>query len=146
MEIKAKMPSVTNRVVYVLFTGEIANSVASHEWNKVFVNIRSGQMVCGWGGEGWGESLSELSHNVRKCTVGHLYPTQIQISRRSPIIVFIACMNELYILAFQLHRVMDLTRLRECTGWSESSLEACVRRYGFWRCGSVALYPVGTFL
>ena len=36
----------------------------------------------------------------------------------------------------KMRLVKILIRLRECTGWFESSLGAHVRRYVFWRCGS----------
>ena len=36
----------------------------------------------------------------------------------------------------KIRPVKILIRLRECAGWSESSLGAHVRRYVFWRCGS----------
>ena len=37
---------------------------------------------------------------------------------------------------FKMRPVKILIRLRECGGWSESSLGAHVRRYVFWLCGS----------
>ena len=39
----------------------------------------------------------------------------------------------------KMHPVMIQIRLRECAGWSESSLGVHVRRYLSWHCGSITL-------
>ena len=56
---------------------------------------------------------------------------------RSLIRVFVVRTQKLCILGYPKRRpVKDLIRLRECAGWSESSLGAHVCTYVFWRCGS----------
>ena len=42
----------------------------------------------------------------------------------------------------KIRPVKVLIRLRECAGWSESSLGAHVRRYVFWRYGSFILHGI----
>ena len=45
----------------------------------------------------------------------------------------------------KIRPVKNLIRLRECAGWSESSLEANVRRYVFWRSGSFQFNKHGKY-
>ena len=45
-----------------------------------------------------------------------------------------ACAFALHTWLSKMCPVKIVIRLRECAGWSESSLDACVRRYVFWRC------------
>ena len=55
---------------------------------------------------------------------------------RSVIIVFVVHMRKLRIfLLSRMRPVKNLSRLRKCTGWSESSLGTYARRYVFRRCG-----------
>ena len=55
---------------------------------------------------------------------------------RSLIIVFALRIINFTPLAIKKRLEKILISLRECAGWSESSLDAHIRSYVFWRCGS----------
>ena len=58
------------------------------------------------------------------------------VHSRSVIRVFVVRIKKLCTLGYPNCVQRILIRLRECAGWSVSSLGAYVRKYVFWRCGS----------
>ena len=81
----------------------------------------------------------QFSQNVRKRTFLHRRPTKTQITLRIRAVwsVFVVRMKKRCIPWLSIMRpVKILIRLRECAGWSESSLGAPIWRYISWRCGS----------
>ena len=76
----------------------------------------------------WDERLFEISE-----VFWHMSPTKTQIGRRFRAVwsVFVVHMKTICILGYPKYA----SEAGECAGWSEFSLDACVRKYVFWRWG-----------
>ena len=85
--------------------------------------------------------ISDMSaqRRLEKQTFGYVRPTKTQISMSISAVwseASLSAWKTLYLWLTRMRPVKILIRLRECEGWSESSLGTHVRWYLFWPCYS----------